>query len=216
MINISMEVAGLKEALKEIQSLDKSLRRQITRDYKQIMAPTVRDATNAIKDIPDVPMSGWARDWDPFNRGNDNSRYIQDRRYFRQGRFTKSVKRRLSQGETFQGVLPWDTGAASKMVRSTINTKAVKQYAGRDVNLAVFSVKLLGVANTIFATAGRSSGGSTEAGQRMIQVLKQRFGAPVRILWPAYLKNQDQVERDMKQLVDKIAKASNRRLQAEE
>jgi hypothetical protein len=215
MINVSLEVAGLKEALKEIQSIDKSVRRQITRDYKQLMAPTVRDATNALKNIPDEPMSGWARNWDPMNRGNDNSSYRKDRSDFQIGRFSKSVKRRLSQGETFQGVLPWDTAAATKMLKVNINTKAVKQYAGRDVNLAVFSISLRGVANTIFATAGRSSGGSTEAGRRMIQVLRARYGPPVRILWPAFLKNQDQVQRDMQILIDKIAKASNRRLASE-
>ena len=213
--HVELKVVGIKEALKEVQSMDKKLRRQFTRDYKQIVKPVVDDATNTVKDIPAEPMSGWGRSWDPMNRPGTNSRYAQDRRDFNQGRFTKSVKRRLTDGETFQGVLPWDTAAASKMVKAAINTRAVKQYAGRDVNLSVFTIKFLGVANTIFATAGRSSSGSTKSGQQMIKVLKERYGPPVRVLWPAYEKHADQVNKNIEVLVERIMKAANRRLVAE-
>jgi hypothetical protein len=210
-----LKVVGLKDALKEVQKIDKKLRRQFTRDYKQIVKPVVDDAERAVKSIPDEPMSGWGRSWDPLNRPSTNNRYAQDRRDFKIGRLTKSVKRRLAGGETFQGVLPWDTVAASKMVKAAINTRAVKQYAGRDVNLSVFTIKFLGVANTIFATAGRSSTGSTESGRQMIKVLRERYGPPVRVLWPAYEKHAEQVNKNIEVLVERIMKAANRRLVAE-
>ena len=57
--NISL--VGVKDDLRTIQQLDKSLRRQITRDYKQI----VEEPVNAIKGaLPaTAPLSGWERNW---------------------------------------------------------------------------------------------------------------------------------------------------------
>jgi hypothetical protein len=60
---VSMEVLGLKEALREIQSIDKKARRKITSDYKQITKPVV---TAARQRIPQqAPLSGWNRTWKP-------------------------------------------------------------------------------------------------------------------------------------------------------
>ena len=53
----SVEVVGLKEAIKELNRMDKTLRRQITRDYKTIVGPIAQDAKAAIDQIPDQPMS---------------------------------------------------------------------------------------------------------------------------------------------------------------
>lgn len=80
------------------------------------------------------------------------------------------------------------------------------------MNLSVFTIKFLGVANTIFATAGRSSSGSTKSGQQMIKVLRERYGPPVRVLWPAWEKHANEVNKNIEQLVERIMKAANRRL----
>ena len=56
-----IEVAGLKEALKELNTIDKKLRRKVTTDFKKIMAPVVDDAKSRIPD--NAPLSGMARSW---------------------------------------------------------------------------------------------------------------------------------------------------------
>lgn len=169
-VNVDLQIFGIKEALKEINTFDKRLRQQITKDYEQIVQPAITDATHTINQIGQAPMSGWNRRWRP-----------NDRR-----------------------VLPWNTNTAAKLVKAKINTAKVKQYAGRDLNLAVFSLQLTGAANSIFAVAGRNSNGKTPQGAIMIQVLRERFGAPSRVLWPAYMKNQREIEANMGQLVKKI------------
>ena len=56
-----IKVFGLKEALKEINSVNPKLRREITTTYKQIMAATVKDVQSKIPNNP--PMSGFAGKW---------------------------------------------------------------------------------------------------------------------------------------------------------
>ena len=56
-----IEVVGLKDALKELNTLDKKLRRQVTRDFKDIMKPVLAEASSRLPDGP--PLSGMARSW---------------------------------------------------------------------------------------------------------------------------------------------------------
>lgn len=58
---INIEMAGIKDALKLINEVDKSVRQSYTREYKKLTAPAVR----AMKDgVPnDAPLSGWERKW---------------------------------------------------------------------------------------------------------------------------------------------------------
>ena len=58
---LSLEVAGLKEALREINQIDKEARRQITKDFKKILQPVVVDVKNRVPKQP--PLSGWGRSW---------------------------------------------------------------------------------------------------------------------------------------------------------
>ena len=57
----SIEVVGLKEALAELNKIDKKLRRSITTDFKQIVDPVLIEARRNIPD--DAPLSGMARSW---------------------------------------------------------------------------------------------------------------------------------------------------------
>jgi hypothetical protein len=57
----SIEIHGIKQALKEIQKMDKSLRRQITKDYKQIVSSVIADAHSNIPST--APLSGMQRPW---------------------------------------------------------------------------------------------------------------------------------------------------------
>jgi hypothetical protein len=60
-VDVTMEFSGLKEALKEINTIDKKLRRQITRDFKQIVQPVITDAKTMLPS--GAPLSGMARSW---------------------------------------------------------------------------------------------------------------------------------------------------------
>jgi len=60
-VDVTMEFSGLKEALKEINTIDKKLRRQITRDFKQIVQPVLGKAESLLPN--DAPLSGMKRSW---------------------------------------------------------------------------------------------------------------------------------------------------------
>lgn len=62
-VEANIQVAGIKDALKTLNKIDKSLRREITRDYKSIVQNVVDDAYQAIP--LKEPLSGWARKWAP-------------------------------------------------------------------------------------------------------------------------------------------------------
>jgi len=62
-VSTTIQANGVKEALSTIQSLNKSYRRAITREYAEIVAPMVADAKALVP--KEVPMSGWERSWAP-------------------------------------------------------------------------------------------------------------------------------------------------------
>ena len=65
----SVEVAGIKEALAHLNTLDKSIRRQITQDFKKLAQPLLIEAK---EDVPGkAPMSGWNRNWTPRGMKSD-------------------------------------------------------------------------------------------------------------------------------------------------
>lgn len=60
-VDTSMEFTGLKDALAELNKIDKSLRRQITKDFKSIVQPVVARAQS---ELPSgAPLSGMAYKW---------------------------------------------------------------------------------------------------------------------------------------------------------
>jgi hypothetical protein len=60
-VSAKIEVVGLKDALKTLNKIDKSLRREITKDYKKIVQPVIDDANKLVPS--GVPLSGMARNW---------------------------------------------------------------------------------------------------------------------------------------------------------
>jgi hypothetical protein len=54
-------VFGLGQALKDLNKIDKVLRRDITKDYKRVTAGVVSDIQSAIP--LNYPLSGWQRQW---------------------------------------------------------------------------------------------------------------------------------------------------------
>ena len=60
-VEANIEVAGIKDALSTLNRIDKSLRREITKDYKRLTQNVVDDAYQAIP--LGVPLRGMARKW---------------------------------------------------------------------------------------------------------------------------------------------------------
>jgi hypothetical protein len=60
-VDVGMEFSGLKDALAELNSIDKKLRRQITKDFKTIVQPVVGRAESMLPG--GAPLSGMARSW---------------------------------------------------------------------------------------------------------------------------------------------------------
>ena len=60
-VNTKIDVVGLKDDLRVIQDLDKKLRRQITKDFAEIVKLPVEEAK---RNVPNgAPLSGFARTW---------------------------------------------------------------------------------------------------------------------------------------------------------
>jgi hypothetical protein len=56
-----IEVVGLKDALAQLNKIDKKLRRSITTEFKAIVDPVLEEAKRRIPDK--APLSGMARSW---------------------------------------------------------------------------------------------------------------------------------------------------------
>ena len=161
---ITVEFAGIKDALKLINSLDKSVRQSYTREYKKIMAPVVKSTKAKVPD--EAPISGFARSW--------------------------------TTASGFQA-LPWNGVMGEKLVKSAISTRKPKEFRGVTRGLAAFYVRWAGTTAVIFDMAGRRTNNAMSN-----NLARAGWGEASRLMWPSMLDNQDAVEREMKQLLDRI------------
>ena len=65
-VDVTIEVAGIKDALAKLNRLDPKLRRQITKDFKEVMQPVVDEAQSRLPF--GAPLSGMNYNW-TTNRG---------------------------------------------------------------------------------------------------------------------------------------------------
>lgn len=174
---LDIKVVGLKDALREINDVDKKLRRSLTKEYKQVMYNTVSDAKEAVPLGP--PISGWDRNWT-----------------------TKSGFK----------MLPWEGQVGERYITAGVSGKRPKEFGGVVHNLAVFFIRWAGMSNTVYDMAGRKGNGKTARGAAMIAGLEGRWGPASRVMWPALVKNQDEVSAKIEEICAKIMKAVNRRV----
>lgn len=187
-VDVSVGVVGLKEALKELNKVAPTLRRQITKDYKQIMQPMIKAAQAAIPTIG--PVSGMDRT----------------------GWKSKSGLELLPPSG-------WNGTKAQKSLQPKINTRRVKEFRGNLENVGVFGMVWKGYANTVFDMAGRKSGGNKDVFSRMgshgrmvgsvggphlLAMLRGRYGAASRTVWPSYERNQNELDAEMQKLVQRV------------
>ena len=170
-VEMHFEVYGLKQALSELSRVDRRLRLQITRDFKQLTNPLVSDIRSQIPD--EAPLTGMSRKW-VTNSG-------------------------------FQ-MFPWNGNVAMTMVKQSVSGKKPKEFGGIVRNLAVFSVKWRGMANTVYDMAGRRN--RNVLGDR----LAEKHGRPSRIMYPAFERHEGEIQQGMLDIVKKVGDAVNRNL----
>jgi hypothetical protein len=122
----SIRVVGVKSALAELNAIDKQLRRRITHEYSDIVAPIVNEAKYLVP--ARAPMSGWYRAWTPRNR------YAQ---------FGGSL-------------LPWVNGAAGYRIKPYVSGKRPRTIGGYTKNLAAFGIRWTDKTAVLFDASGQS------------------------------------------------------------
>lgn len=128
-VSASLEVYGMKDALRELNSISQKLRKEVTKEYAQIMEPVINDARSSIP--TQAPLSGMDQQW------KTKSGYL------------------MLPGKAGGG---WSAVVAQKMVKAKINTKRIKDFGGQRVNVGTFRLVWQGAGNTVFDMAGRKSG----------------------------------------------------------
>jgi hypothetical protein len=162
----SVEVLGLKEALRELNTIDKKLRREITRDFKQIVQPVLGKAESLLPN--NAPLSGMARSW---------------------------------KGKSGADIMSWNDARVRRNIKAFTSGKKVRDAPGGfKQNLGVFGVKWLGPQATALDFLAKGTMGEN---------LTIRFGPPSRIIYKAYESASADVERQVKELVNKVMKLTN-------
>jgi hypothetical protein len=161
-----IEVVGLKEALKELNTMDKKLRREITRDFKKIVQPVLGQAEKMLPN--DAPLSGMARSW---------------------------------QGKSGADIMSWNDARVRRNIKAFTSGKKVRDAPGGfKQNLGVFGIKWLGPQATALDMLAKGV---------MADNLTERFGPPSRIIYKAYDSASDEVQQQVKDLVNKVMKLTN-------
>jgi hypothetical protein len=159
----SIEVVGLKDALAQLNKIDKKLRRQITTDFKAIVDPVLVEARRNIPD--DAPLSGMARSWT---------------------------------GKSGAELMHWESAKVNKNLKAFTSGKKVREAPGGfKQNLATFGIRWGGPQATLFDMARKG---------RLSQSLQAKYGSPSRVIWRAYEAQSSEVEKQVRELVNKVMK----------
>jgi hypothetical protein len=102
-------------------------------------------------------------------------------------------------------LLPWSGPEAKRYVKAKTSTKRPTEFAGITRDISAFYVSWAGGVNAIFDAAGRRNKSVMAAN------LTGKFGPPSRIMWPAAEKNAPEVEAQMKDVIDRLMDAYNKR-----
>jgi hypothetical protein len=161
-----IEVVGLKEALKELNTMDKKLRREITRDFKKIVQPVLGKAESMLPN--GAPLSGMARSWI---------------------------------GKSGADIMSWNDARVRRNIKAFTSGKKVRDAPGGfKQNLGVFGIRWLGPQATTLDMLAKGV---------MADNLTDRFGTPSRIIYKAYDSASDEVQQQVKDLVNKVMKLTN-------
>jgi hypothetical protein len=186
-VETRVEIYGIKNALKELNKIAPALRRQITKDYKQIVEGVIKDAQRIVPTIG--PMTGMEKGWktksgyEMLPPGGWNG--IKASKLMTAKISTRRVKE-------FRGTME-NVGTFRLVWTGLANT--VFDIAGRKSSGSVGQFSRMG-------SHGKKVG--TVGGPQMIAVLNSRYGRGSRTIWPSFEKNRDDVINQMEKLVEQV------------
>jgi hypothetical protein len=200
-VETTLTVVGIKDALRVLNSIDKTARRDLTKRYKEVVGDVVRAIGEMIPKT--APLSGFERSWDP-SRNRPVARST-----FRRDIVTGILaQRRRQEGEN--AILPY-AFRASQVTAGVSGKRPRRHSAGFYTHLATFYIRTTSPAAELFDMAGKA-GGTTPQGQRMIAALNARFGKPSRVMWPTYENHSSDVQDAVRRIVDDLMNQVNREL----
>jgi hypothetical protein len=180
MARTGVQVFGIKEDLKTLNKLAPDLRRQITKDYRALMQPTISDARNLLPaGIGQTVMRGFGRKWRhifPWDKAiaNRNITVKIDTR--------RARKKNMNLGAQYE----------------TLSAFIIQQK-----NPA-------GIVFDIAGRGGKSSSTQKRKGvnfdwnNTLIENMDKTFGKASRSMWPAIEKNTDNIEAAIKQITEEV------------
>lgn len=198
---VDIRATGIKEALRELNDIDKRLRRQITKDYEQIVQPIVSGARSLVP--TKAPLSGFDRFWTPMGSRTPVLPFgLNDVDGPKRPRsdWAQSSAGRRQMGE-------WNKWKAG--IRAYVSGKRPQTFGGYTRNLAAFGVRWLGKSAVLFDTSAQPT---TRQGAQMVSALTSKFGPPSRVMWRAYEKADSQVMYELEKLVKKVMQAVGRKI----
>jgi len=180
MARTGVQVFGIKEDLKTLNKLAPDLRRQITKDYRALMQPTLADARNNLPSgIGSSVMRGFGRKWRhifPWDKAVAN-RSITVKIDTRRAR-----QRNMDKGAQYE----------------TLSAFLVQQK-----NPA-------GIVFDIAGRGGKSSSTQKRKGQTydwnntLIENMEKSFGKASRSMYPAVEANADNIEAAIKNITQEV------------
>ena len=180
MARSGIQVYGIKEDLKTLNKLAPDLRRQITKDYRALMQPTISDARNNLPaGIGQTVMRGFGRKWRhifPWDKAIAN-RSITVKIDTRRAR-----KKNLEKGAQYE----------------TLSAFIIQQK-----NPA-------GIVFDIAGRGGKSSSsqkrktGTFDWNNTLIENMQKTFGKASRSMWPAVEKNTENIESAIKNITEEV------------
>jgi len=188
-------VVGIKDALKQLNKIAPSLRREITKEYKTIVRDVIQDAQAAVPD--GAPMTGMNRTWSVASGYN-----VIPNTGWNGVKAEKMIQAKISTRKV-------------KEFRGTLENVGTFRIVWTGIANTTFDVAGRKSKGTVKATSRIGSHGKrvgTVGGPQMIAVLNARYGMASRAMWPAWQRNKTNVDREMQQLCDKVMKLTNQRL----
>ena len=192
-VDMSVGVVGLKDALKKLNKISPSLRREITKDYKLLLQPMIKDVQARVPIIGPVSgmdRSGWKTKsgLDILPAGGWNGTAAQ-----------KSVQGKINTRriKEFRGDKE-NVGTFSLVWKGYANT--VFDMAGRKSsgNKDVFS--RMGSHGRLVGSVG---------GPQLLAAIQTRYSGASRLVWPSYDRNKTELDTEMQKLVDRVMRQAS-------
>lgn len=180
MARTGVQVYGIKEDLKTLNKLAPDLRRQITKDYRALMQPTISDARNNLPaGIGQTVMRGFGRKWRhifPWDKAvaNRNITVKIDTRRARQ--------RNMEKGAQYE----------------TLSAFLIQQKNPAGI---VFDIAGRGGKST---STQKRKGVTYDWNNTLIENMDRVFGKASRSMWPAVENNTDNIESAIRNITEDV------------